>query len=194
MRSSGGYWRSTADQRVREILKNYPFLYRLVISVMKETVQDALNKQMNREFYSSYLYLSMSAYFESLALPGFANWMAIQAKEEWAHGLKFFAHLGERGAIVKLAAIDAPPLKWDSPLKAFEDAYKHEQKVTAWIWELVNLSVKEQDHAANNMLQWFVKEQVEEEEQTNTIVMQLRMIGSEGPALLMYDRALGKRE
>ncbi|MDD1677729.1 MAG: ferritin [Methanomicrobiales archaeon] len=162
--------------------------------MMKENVQDALNKQMNREFYSSYLYLSMSAYFESLALRGFAKWMAIQAKEEWEHGMKFYKHLGERGAAVKLAAIDAPPLKWDSPLKAFEETYKHEQKVTAWIGELVNLSVKEQDHATNNMLQWFVKEQVEEEVQTNTIVLQLRMIGSDGPALLMFDHGLGKRE
>jgi ferritin len=162
--------------------------------MMKESVQDALNKQMNREFYSSYLYLSMSAYFESLSLRGFAKWMAIQAKEEWGHGMKFYEHLVERGSAIRLAAIEAPPMKWESPLKVFEDAYKHEQKVTAWIADLVNLSIKEQDHAANNMLQWFVKEQVEEEAQTSIIVMQLHMIGSDGPALLMFDHMLGKRE
>ncbi len=162
--------------------------------MMKEILQEALNKQMNREFYSSYLYLSMSAYFETLALTGFAKWMAIQAKEEWGHGMKFYQYLGERQAAVRLAAIEAPPAKWESPLKAFEDAYKHEQKVTAWIGELMNLSLKEQDHATSNMLQWFVSEQVEEEMNTSTIVAQLKMIGSDGPALLLFDHGLGKRE
>jgi ferritin len=166
----------------------------MVMKLMKESLQEALNKQMNREFYSSYLYLSMSAYFESLALPGFAKWMGIQAKEEWGHGMKFYQNLGERQAGIKLAAIEAPPAKWESPLKAFEDAYKHEQKVTAWIGELMNLAIREQDHATANLLQWFVKEQVEEEASTGTIVAQLKMIGSDGPALLMFDHGLGKRE
>jgi ferritin len=162
--------------------------------MMKESLQEALNKQMNREFYSSYLYLAMSAYFGSIALCGFAKWMGIQAKEEWGHGMKFYEYLGERGAAIKLTAIDAPPMKWESPLKAFEEAYKHEQKVTAWIGDLVNLAIKEQDHATNNMLQWFVKEQVEEELNTSTIVAQLQMLGTDGPALLMFDHGLGKRE
>lgn len=161
---------------------------------MKESLQEALNRQMNREFYSSYLYLAMSAYFESLALPGFAKWMGIQAKEERSHGMKFFQYLGERQTAIKLAAIEAPPTKWESPLKAFEEAYKHEQKVTAWIGELMTLSIKEQDHATSTMLQWFVAEQVEEEAKTNTIVTQLQRIGTDGPALLMFDHDLGKRE
>ncbi|MDD1673945.1 MAG: ferritin [Methanomicrobiales archaeon] len=161
---------------------------------MKESLQEALNKQMNREFYSSYLYLAMSGYFKSLALLGFAKWMRIQAKEEWGHGMKFFEYLGERGAAVKLFAIDTPPAKWSSPLKVFEESYKHEQKVTGWIYELVNLAIKEQDHATNNMLQWFVKEQVEEEAHASMIVEQMKMAGSEGPSLLMIDHALGKRE
>ncbi len=104
-----------------------------MIHVLKEGLQDALNKQMNREFYSSYLYLSMSAWFGSQALLGFAKWMGIQAKEEWGHGMKFYHYLGEQQAMIKLAAIDAPPAKWTSPLKIFEEANKHEQKVTAWI-------------------------------------------------------------
>jgi Ferritin-like protein len=160
---------------------------------MQESLQEALNKQMNREFYSSYLYLSMSAYFESLALPGFAKWMALQSKEEWGHGMKFYQYLGERQAGIRLASIEAPPAKWASPLKVFEEAYKHEQKVTAWIGEIMNLAIKEKDHATVNMLQWFVKEQVEEEMNASTIVAQLQMIGSEGPALLMMDHGLGKR-
>jgi ferritin len=165
----------------------------MVKNLMKESLQEALNKQMNREFYSSYLYQSMSAYFESLALRGFAKWMGIQAKEEWSHGMKFYQYLGERQAMIKLAAIEAPPAKWESPLKVFEEAYKHEQKVTAWIGELMNLSIKEQDHATANILQWFVKEQVEEEANASTIVTHLQMIGSDGPALLMLDHELGKR-
>jgi ferritin len=165
-----------------------------VMTLMKENVQEALNRQMNREFYSSYLYLAMSAYFESLTLRGFASWMAIQAKEEWSHGMKFFHYLGERGAAVKLETIEAPPMEWESPLNAFEEAYQHEQKVTGWIYELVNLSIKEQDHATSNLLQWFVKEQVEEEANASTIVTQLKMIRSEGPALFMYDHKLGERK
>ena len=162
--------------------------------MMKESVQEALNKQMNRELYSSYLYTAMAAYFESISLRGFAKWMRIQAKEEYGHGMKFFDYLVERGATVKFMAIDAPPMKWDSPLKVFEEAYKHEQKVTAWIYELVNLAIKEQDHATNNMLQWFVKEQVEEEANANEIVDKIKMLGPEGHAILWVDHELGKRE
>ncbi len=162
--------------------------------MMKENVQEALNKQMNRELYSSYLYIGMAAYFESLSLRGFAKWMRVQAKEEYAHGMKFFDYLVERGATIKLSAIDAPPMKWESPLKAFEEAYKHEQKVTAWIHELVNLAIKEQDHATNNMLQWFVKEQVEEEANASEIVEQIKMLGPEGRGILWLDHQLGKRE
>jgi len=162
--------------------------------MIKENIQDAINKQLNRELYSAYLYLAMSAYFESIPLRGFAKWMRIQAKEERTHAMKFFDYLIEKGGTVKLLPIDTPPAKWSSFLKVFEEAYKHEQKVTAWIYELVDLAIKERDHATNNMLQWFVKEQIEEEANANEIVGKIKMLGPEGPAILIIDHDLSKRE
>src|SRR5512137_2592504 len=99
-----------------------------------------MNKQATAEFYSAYLYLQMAAYFESLSLKGFANWMRVQKLEEQVHGMKFFDHMVERGAEVKLGAIEAPPEKWESPRAVFEAAYQHEVKVTGMINNLVNLA------------------------------------------------------
>ena len=162
--------------------------------MIKETIQDAINRQINRELYSAYLYTAMSAYFETLPLRGAAKYMRVQANEERTHAMKFFDYIIERGGIVKLTAIETPPFKWESPLKAFEEAYKHEQKVTGWINDLVNLAIKEQDHATNNMLQWFVKEQVEEEANAALVVEKIKMLGPEGHAFLWLDHELGKRE
>jgi len=162
--------------------------------MIKETIQDAINRQINRELYSAYLYTAMSAYFETLTLRGASKYMRVQANEERAHAMKFFDYIVERGGTVKLTAIDAPPVKWESPLKVFEEAYKHEQKVTGWINDLVNLAIKEQDHATNNMLQWFVREQVEEEANAAEIVEKIKMLGPEGHAFLWLDHELGKRE
>jgi len=161
--------------------------------MIKEKIQAALNEQLNAEMYSSYLYLSMSAYFESVALKGFANWMRVQAQEELTHAMKFHDFILESGGRVILTALDAPQIQWDSPLAAFEHVYKHEQKVTGMINNLVNLAVTEADHAANNFLQWFVTEQVEEESSADEIVQKMKLSGDDRSALSFLDKELGKR-
>ena len=157
-------------------------------------IQDAFNKQINAELYSSYLYLSMAACFESANLPGFAQWMKVQAKEENEHAMKFFEYIVERGGDVKLEAIEKPPEKWDSPLTAFKDAYEHEQKVTRMIHDLVELAAQENDHASRVFLEWFVSEQVEEEANADEIRAKCEMIGNAPGGLLMLDQKLGSRE
>ena len=156
-------------------------------------IQDALNKQLNAELYSSYLYLSMAAYLESQNLKGMAHWMRIQAQEENLHAMKFFDFINERGGKVVLTQIDAPKTEWSSPLDVFEDTCKHESKVTGLINELVDLSLSEKDHAANAFLQWFVTEQVEEEASVQEIAGKLKLVGERGGMLFMLDRELGQR-
>lgn len=156
-------------------------------------MQEALNRHTNAELYSSYLYLSMSAYFQSLNLTGFAHWMRVQAREELAHALKFYDHIIERGGRVTLQPVEAPPPQWESPLAAFEDAYRHEQKVTGLINQLVDEAVQARDHATNNFLQWFVSEQVEEEAAVDAIVQRLRLVGDAPGGLFMIDRELAQR-
>jgi ferritin len=161
--------------------------------MISEKIQDAFNGQINAETYSAYLYLSMSAYFESISLPGFANWMRVQAQEEMTHAMKFYHHIVERGGRVAMRPIEGPPTEWESPLAVFEDTYRHEQKVTALINGLVDLAIEERDHAANNFLQWFVAEQVEEEASADEVLQRLKLIGDGGGGLLMLDRELGQR-
>jgi len=161
--------------------------------VIGQALQDAINKQINAELYSSYIYLSMSAYFESLGLPGFANWMRCQAQEEVLHAMKFYHHLCERDGRVVVAAIDGPATDWESPLDAFETAYAHEQKVTAMISALVDLAEQEKDRAANNFLQWFVGEQVEEEASAKAVVDKLNLIKDAPAGLFMVDAELAQR-
>ena len=161
--------------------------------MVKEKVQKALNYQLNRELYSSYLYLSMSAYFESTNLKGFANWMRIQAEEELMHAMKFYDYLTQRGGRITLSSIEAPPSEWDSALKTFEHVYTHEQKVTGLINNLVNLAIAEQDHATNSFLQWFVTEQVEEEASASGVVEKLKLVGDDAGGLFMLDNELGQR-
>ena len=156
-------------------------------------LQKALNEQTNAELYSSYLYLSMSAYFQSINMAGFANWMRIQAQEELIHVMKFYDYIGERGGRIELAPVDGPPTEWNSPLAAFEHVYEHEQMVTCRINDLVDLAIKERDHAANSFLQWFVNEQVEEEASADAVVQKLKLVGSDGGGLFMLDQELGKR-
>jgi ferritin len=163
--------------------------------MIKDNVRDAINTQMNREFYSSFLYLSMAAYFESMNLKGFSKWMQVQAKEEHAHGMKFFEYLVEQGARISMAAIEAPAAEWATPLEAFEHALGHEQKVTARIHDLMELAMSEMDHATAAMLQWFVSEQVEEEANAAEIVFKMKLASAEKGAVLLYllDHELGKR-
>ena len=160
---------------------------------MNEKIQEAFNDQINAELYSSYLYLSMAAYFASVNLPGFAHWMKCQAQEEVVHAMKFYDYMNERGGNVVLSAIEGPPTSWASPLNAFEEAYAHEQKVTGLINGLVDLAIEEKDHASNNFLQWFVAEQVEEEDTADGVVQSLKLAGTQGGGLFMIDRELGKR-
>jgi ferritin len=161
--------------------------------VIDGRTQEALNKHANAEFYSSYLYLSMSAYFQSINLIGFAHWMRVQAREELAHAMKFYDHVIERGGRVSLQAVAAPTAQWDSPLAAFEDAHRHEQKVTGLINQLVDEAVQTRDHATNAFLQWFVSEQVEEEASVDAIVQKLKLVGGAPGGLFMIDHHLGER-
>ena len=156
-------------------------------------IGDAFNRQLNAELFSSYLYLSMSAYFDSQNLAGMGEWMRIQAQEELAHAMKFFDFINHRDGRVLLTQIEAPKTEWTSPLDAFQDTLEHEQKVTGLINDLVDLSLGEKDHAANTFLQWFVTEQVEEESTAKTIVDKLKLIGDHPMALYMLDRELAQR-
>ncbi|MEE8389445.1 MAG: ferritin, partial [Anaerolineae bacterium] len=132
--------------------------------MLKQTVQDAMNEQIKHEFYSAYLYLSMAAHCESINLPGFAHWMRIQEQEEKIHGIKFFDFIHERGSRVVLQAIDQPPAEFKSPLDVFEKVLEHEQTVTELINDLYALAIQERDYASQVFLQWFITEQVEEED------------------------------
>lgn len=161
--------------------------------MVSEKMQDALNGQMNAELYSAYLYLAMGAYFEDSDLPGFANWMRIQAQEELSHGMKFHDYLIRRGKRVLLDEIEKPPREWESALDVFENVLSHEKKVTGLINELVNLAQEEKDHATNNFLQWFVAEQVEEEESAGGILQKVRLAIESPASLLMLDTELAQR-
>ena len=161
--------------------------------MISKKMEEALNGQMNAELYSAYMYLSMESYFKSLNLNGFANWMRIQTQEEVTHAMKIYDFVNERGGRVTLSAIDGPPTEWNSPLAVFEAVYKHEQKVTGLINDLVDLAIKEKDHATNSFLQWFVNEQVEEESSADEIVQQLKMMEDAPGGMFMLDRELGQR-
>ncbi len=156
-------------------------------------MQKALNGPVNAELYSAYLYLSMAAYFESTNLSGMANWMRVQTQEEQFHAMKLYDHILERGGKVTLGPIEAPPTEWDSPLSVFKSGLKHEQKVTGLINDLVYLAREEKDNASEIFLQWFVNEQVEEEDNAGTIVGQLELIKDSPQALFMMDKDLAQR-
>jgi len=162
--------------------------------MLSKTMQDALNEQINAELFSAYLYLSMSAYFESVKMPGMAHWMRLQVGEEQVHAMKLFGHVVERGGRVALKAIGMPQAEWASPLAAFEAAYAHEQKVTGLINDLVKLAREEKDTAADTFLQWFVSEQVEEEESADEIVQKLKTIKDAPDDLRKLDGELGQRQ
>jgi len=162
--------------------------------MLSKRMEEALNKQINAELYSAYLYLSMAAYFDSINLNGFSHWMKIQAKEETEHAYKLYGYVYERGGVVKLEAIDKPPTEWNSPLSVFEDSFKHEQKVSEMINNLIAMAREEKDFATENFLQWFVEEQVEEEANAGGVVQNLKMIGDSKHGLFMMDAKLGQRQ
>lgn len=156
-------------------------------------MQDAINEQIQVEMFSSYLYLSMSAYFHSINFDGMANWMKVQAQEENGHAMKFFQHIIDRGGRIELMQIDKPKTEWFSPLEAFQEAYKHEQYITERINNLVNIALEENDNPASILLQWFVNEQVEEEGSVSKIVERLGRVGNSPNGLFMLDSRLGER-
>ena len=161
--------------------------------MLSEKMKEALNTQINKELYSSSLYLSMAAWCESVNLSGFANWMTIQAREEVSHTEKFFGYLNERGGRVLLQPIEGPPVEWGSVLEVFEQVLEHERLVTGLINGLVKLARSEDDYATEAFLQWFVSEQVEEEATASGVVEQLKLAGGKGSGLFMLDREMGTR-
>lgn len=161
--------------------------------MLTEKVQNALNDQFNAELYSSYLYLSMHAYFKSINLDGFANWMYQQAKEELLHAMKFYNFINQRGGRARTAAVAEPTSEWNSPLAVFEETLAHEQKVTGLINDLVEVANEARDHATQIFLQWFVTEQIEEEENAGGVLEQLKLMQGHAGGLFMIDRELEKR-
>lgn len=161
--------------------------------MISKVMQDAMNDQINKELCSSYLYLSMAAYFEDKNLPGFAHWMRAQEAEEREHAMKIYDFILERGGKVILKAIDAPKVEWASTLEIAEETAAHEAKVTASIYALYETALKEKDYPAQVMLQWFITEQVEEEKNAAEIVANLKLIEERGTAVLMLDHRLAKR-
>jgi len=161
--------------------------------MIKKTLEIALNEQINAEFHSAYIYLSMSSYFLSAGLGGYANWMRVQYQEELAHATRFFDYLNERGGRVRLSPIGEVQVEFSGIVDVFEKTLEHEQLVTGMIDHLMDLSIQESDHATKSFLQWFVDEQVEEEANVDQILNNLKLIKGEGQGLLMMDREMKGR-
>ena len=152
-----------------------------------------LNEQINLEFESSYLYLSISAYFESIDLKGFSHWMRTQSQEECKHAMKLYGHIINSKGTIVLPEIKRPKSKWNSIINAVEEAYNHEVHVTKMIHNIVDLATSEKDHSTFSMLQWFVTEQIEEENITNDVIKKLELINNDGTGLFLIDQELASR-
>ncbi|MCD7879784.1 MAG: ferritin [Candidatus Gastranaerophilales bacterium] len=161
--------------------------------MLNEKLEQAFNDQINAEFYSEYLYLSMAAYFERINLQGFKNWMNVQIQEEHAHAMGLFNYVHERNAKVTLQQIAQPKNDWESTLELFEDVYKHEQYITSKINELISIAEEVNDRAAVIFLDWYVKEQVEEESNVSNILKTLKLICNDNNCLYMFDKELASR-
>lgn len=161
--------------------------------MISKKMEKAFNDQINAELYSEYLYLAMSAYCETIDLPGFASWMLQQSIEERIHAMRFYNFVFDRDGRVELEAIKKPQVEYKSLLDMFENVLKHEQLVTKLIHELYELAVKENDYAAQVELQWFIAEQVEEEKTAKDIIQQLKWVGDKSTALYMLDQKMGER-
>jgi ferritin len=161
--------------------------------MMNDKVEKALNEQIHAEFFSFYLYLSVSAYFTTEHLDGFAHWMRIQAQEEFGHAMKLFDYLNERGGTVRLAALDAPQVEWKSASDAVGAVLEHERHISERINNIVDLATSEKDHATTVVLHWYVNEQVEEESTADTLYHQVKMLEGNPHGLLMLDRELAGR-
>jgi len=161
--------------------------------MLSKKMEKALNEQINKEMYSAYLYMSMSAKSTNIGLPGFANWFMVQYNEEMEHAMKIYDYVNNQGGKIKLMVIDEPPSDFKDPMDMFKRTLKHEQFVTKCINGLVDLSIKEKDHATQIFLQWFVTEQIEEEGNDNDIISKLELAGTKGNGLFMVDKELSTR-
>lgn len=160
---------------------------------MDANVRQLINDQIAHEFYAAYLYLAMAAQFEEQDYAGFAQWMRMQSKEEDEHAMKLFDYLVERGERIELNQIDKPPVEFGSPVAAFRKALEHEQKVTGLINKIYKAAVEAEDYPTQIMLQWFIAEQVEEEDSTGTAVHRLEMAEDNRAALMFLDAEFGER-
>lgn len=161
--------------------------------MLSKRIHDSLNDQINFEFYSAYIYLSMAAYFEANNLMGCAQWMKTQTQEELIHAMKMYEFVNERGGRVILKEIKGPKTEWASPVEAFEDALKHEQIVTGRINQMMDIAVEEKDHATQIFLHWFITEQVEEEASVGAVIQKLKLAGQAPGGIFMVDKELGQR-
>jgi len=161
--------------------------------MLSDKMIEALNEQVNREMYSAYLYMSMSAYCNATGLKGFANWFMVQYHEEMFHAMKLYEYIQRQGGDAHLKSIAEPPQKFESPMDMFTKTLEHEQFITSSINDLMELAITEKDHASQIFLNWYVTEQVEEEENDNDIIQQLQIIKDNPQGLLMLDRELAGR-
>lgn len=161
--------------------------------MLSKKMENALNEQINKEMYSAYLYMAMSAHSTSIGLPGFANWFMVQYQEEMEHAMKIYNYVNVQGGKIHLKTIEEPPSTFKDPMDMFQKTLKHEQFVTKSINTLMDLAIKENDHATQIFLQWFVTEQIEEEGNDNEIIAKLELAGAEGNGLFMIDKELATR-
>ena len=162
--------------------------------MISDKIRDILNEQINKEFYSAYLYLSMSAYFSEIGLYSFSNWTKIQSKEEIDHGMILFEYVLGRNSQIHLAQISMPVFDTNSPLDVFEQIYKHERSITTAIDAVVAMTEGERDLSTRNFIDWYLKEQIEEETAVSRIIAKLKAFGAEKSALYLIDRELSNRE
>ncbi len=187
--------RNILKQKIFLVIQFYVQIWNSLggFKMISEKMNAALNKQVNAEMYSAYLYLAMQAYFNKLNLTGFVNWMNVQVQEEMAHAKGLYDYIQERGGEIVLDAIEKPEQNWNSPLDVFEAILKHEQLVTSLINNLADVADETKDRAAGLFLQWYIKEQVEEEASVSGVLDTLRMIKDDAHALLLLDRELAAR-
>lgn len=162
--------------------------------MINKKVEDILNLQINKEFYSAYLYLAMSAYFDEIGLNGFANWTKVQAREEVDHGMIIFDYIVERGGQVNLEQINSPDKSFENPLQVFEKILEHEKYVTESINCVASMSEDECDLATRHFINWYISEQVEEEANARDVITKLKMFGDDKASLYHLDQDLAKRE
>lgn len=157
---------------------------------LNKELEKLINEQINKEFYSAFLYLGMASYFERAGLKGFANKLYVQYQEEKTHAQKFYRYMNEKGGTVVLSQIDTPNQNWKNAVEVFEEVIAHEELVTASINNIADVAMREKDHATLNMLQWFISEQVEEEAIASEILSRLKMINGEGSGMFHLDKEL----